>query len=94
MPGDLEWPESLSSDEETRARELLTTLSPNERIVLEATYWIHGRADASTQAFAPARQWLERLVDRGLAKMTGESKFELTTEGLRLGLVLDLDGSA
>lgn len=93
-PGDVEWPESLSSEDEERGRALLTVLLPNERAVLEATYWVYGRADASKQAFAPARQWLEHLVDRGLAKTTSASKFELTTDGLRLGLVLDLDGSS
>jgi hypothetical protein len=90
-PGEVPWPDHLTPDGEARAREAFAALSPVEQTVLQAVYWLFGRADLSNRDLAPARPVLESLARTGLALQVGESLFELTTEGLTLGLVRDLN---
>ena len=92
-PNEIAWPECLPPSEEARVRSAVAALPIDQRRVLEAMHWICGRVDVAQREFAPAADVVRALTARGLARQTVGTTFELTTEGIRYGLVMELDAT-
>ena len=93
-PNDPPWPDHLPREIEEEARRTLAALLRGERLVLEGAYFLFGRIDVARHEHAAGKPFLDRLVARGLATRKTATEYVLTSKGLALGLVLDLDRRA
>ena len=81
----------MALKDEEKARGALAALDPSERTALKVAYWCHGRIDTGDSNLREAAPWLDRLVAKGLAIKIDATRYELTSEALRLALVADAD---